>query len=117
MAICITLLEKTGEEPANTLIIFDRFGEQKLKYSKVHTCDFGEEKYLSAGDDFYANYIDTELGSVCVGAMICYDREFIESARILMLKGAELVLVPNACPMEINILAQLRGASMKTCLL
>ena len=26
-----------------------------------------------------------------------------------MLKGAELVLVPNACPMEINRLSQLRG--------
>ena len=41
--------------------------------------------------------------------MICYDREFPESARILMLKGAEIILVPNACPMEINRLSQLRG--------
>ena len=41
--------------------------------------------------------------------MICFDREFPESARILMLKGAEIVLVPNACPMEINRLSQLRG--------
>ena len=41
--------------------------------------------------------------------MICYDREFPESGRILMLKGAEIVLVPNACPMEINRLSQLRG--------
>ena len=41
--------------------------------------------------------------------MICYDREFPECARILMLKGAELLLVPNACPMEINRLSQLRG--------
>ena len=40
--------------------------------------------------------------------MICYDREFPESARILMLKGAEILLVPNACPMEINRLTQLR---------
>lgn len=44
-----------------------------------------------------------------VGSMICYDREFPESARILMLKGAELILTPNACPMEINRLSQLRG--------
>ncbi len=29
--------------------------------------------------------------------MICYDREFPESARLLMLKGAELILTPNAC--------------------
>lgn len=41
--------------------------------------------------------------------MICFDREFPESARILMLKGAELILVPNACPMEINRLSQLRA--------
>ena len=45
--------------------------------------------------------------------MICYDREFPESARILMLKGAEIILVPNACPMEINRLAQLRGRSFE----
>ncbi len=53
--------------------------------------------------------LDTASGMVKTGCMICYDREFPESARILMLKGAELVLVPNACPMEINRLAQLRG--------
>lgn len=41
--------------------------------------------------------------------MICYDREFPESARLLMLKDAELILVPNACPMEINRLSQLRA--------
>ncbi len=33
---------------------------------------------------------------------------FPESARILMLKGAELILAPNACPMEINRLSALR---------
>ncbi|MFT8344266.1 carbon-nitrogen hydrolase family protein [Clostridium beijerinckii] len=44
-----------------------------------------------------------------MGAMICYDREFPESARILMLKGAEIILVPNACPMEINRISKLRS--------
>ena len=53
--------------------------------------------------------LDTEKGTVKVGSMICYDREFPESARILMLKGAEILLVPNACPMEINRISQLRG--------
>ena len=61
------------------------------------------------GEDFYVATLDTACGEVKVGAMICYDREFPESARILMLKGAELILVPNACPMEINRLSQLRG--------
>jgi predicted amidohydrolase len=37
---------------------------------------------------------------VRAGAMICFDREFPESARLLMLGGAELILVPNACPLD-----------------
>ena len=48
--------------------------------------------------------------------MICYDREFPESARLLMLGGAELILTPNACPMEINRLAQLRGRAYENML-
>ena len=48
--------------------------------------------------------------------MICFDRAQPESARILMLKGAELILVPNACPMEINSLAQLRGRACENML-
>lgn len=108
MAIGITFLEKHEPLPKNTLVVFDRFGECVLKYSKVHTCVFGDEKRLSAGDDFHTTNLNTENGNVKIGAMICYDREFPESARILMLKGAEIILVPNACPMELNRLAQLR---------
>lgn len=116
MAVGITLLEKHQEGPRNTLILFDRFGERKLCYAKVHTCDFDVERNLTPGEEFYVAAIDTACGEVRVGAMICYDREFPESARILMLKGAELILVPNACPMEINRLAQLRGRAFENML-
>ena len=109
MAIGITLLEQHDPMPRNTIILYDRFGQKVLCYSKVHTCDFHEECNLSRGDDFYVTDLDIGRGSVRVGTMICYDREFPESARILMLKGAELILVPNACPMEINRLSQLRS--------
>lgn len=109
MAIGITLLEKYGDAPRNSLILFDRFGERKMIYAKVHTCDFDAERNLTPGEDFYVTALDTACGEIKVGAMICYDREFPESARILMLKGAELILVPNACPMEINRLSQLRA--------
>jgi predicted amidohydrolase len=109
MAIGITFLEQYEPLPRNTLCLFDRFGRKVLTYAKVHTCDFGEECRLTPGDDFYVTDLDTEQGNVIVGAMICYDREFPESARILMLKGAEIILVPNACPMEINRLSQLRA--------
>lgn len=109
MAIGITFLEKYEPSPRNSFVLFDCFGRRVLSYAKVHTCDFGEERVLTAGDTFPVAELNTAEGSVKVGAMICYDREFPESARILMLKGAELILVPNACPMEINRLSQLRG--------
>ncbi len=51
-----------------------------------------------------------------IGAMICYDREFPKSAKILMLKGAEIILVPNACPMEINRISQLRARAYENIL-
>ena len=113
MAIGITFLEAYQGGPRNTLTLFDRFGREAFTYAKVHTCDFGEERHLTPGDDFYVAELDTARGPVRVGAMICYDREFPESARILMLKGAELILVPNACPLEINRLSQLRGRAFE----
>lgn len=113
MAIGITFLEKYEPLPRNTLCLFNRFGNKVLTYAKVHTCDFSDECRLTAGDDFYVVDLDTALGSVKVGTMICYDREFPESARILMLKGAEIILVPNACPMEINRISQLRARAFE----
>ncbi|MBR2891974.1 MAG: carbon-nitrogen hydrolase family protein [Bacilli bacterium] len=116
VSIGITFLEKTNTLPKNSIVLFDRFGKLVLHYSKVHTCDFSVEANLSPGDDFYVAELDTKKGKVKVGSMICYDREFPESSRILMLKGAELVLVPNACPMEINRLSQLRGRAYENML-
>ena len=112
MAIAITFLEQHEPKPRNTVCLFDRHGKIQYCYSKVHICNFGEEddeSVLDAGDDFFVTELDTKEGVIKVGSMICYDREFPESARILMLMGAEIVLVPNACPMEINRLSQLRG--------
>ena len=116
LAIGITLLEKYKNAPRNSLVLFDRYGELKFVYAKVHTCDFGVERNLTAGGDFYVTTLDTSCGKIKTGAMICYDREFPERARILMLKGAELILVPNACPMEINRLSQLRARSFENML-
>ncbi len=113
LAICVTFLEAWEGGPRNSLVLFDRLGEKRLAYAKVHTCDFGEERYLTPGEGFETAVLDTAKGPVKVGAMICYDREFPESARILMLKGAELILTPNACPMEINRLSQLRARAFE----
>lgn len=108
MAIAITFLEKTDDLPKNSVIIYDRFGNKVLKYSKVHTVDFKMEKYTTPGEDFFVSQLDYERGKVNIGSMICFDREFPESARILMLKGAEIILVPNACFMSEIRLEQLK---------
>ena len=108
MAVGITFLESHSPKPLNSMLLFDRKGMEILHYSKVHTCAFDLEKVLAPGDDFYVSDLDIGRGIVKIGAMICFDREFPESARILMLKGAEVILAPNACPMEINRLSALR---------
>ena len=116
MSIGITFLENNGSEALNSIILFDRNGKEVLHYSKVHTCEFENERVLSSGEDFYVGELNTESGIINVGSMICFDREFPESARILMLKGAELILAPNACPLEINRLSVLRARAYENML-
>jgi predicted amidohydrolase len=113
MAIALTYLEAWQPDGAvrNTVTLIDRHGEPVLTQAKVHTCAFGwQETLLTPGEAFTTAELDTaSAGPVRVGAMICYDREFPESARALALAGAELILVPNACDMNANRLTQLRS--------
>ena len=113
MAIGATYLEETPSGSRNTLSLFDRHGAEVLRYAKAHLCTFGSEGSLEAGSDFPVIDLDTAAGPVRVGAMICFDREFPEPARLLMLAGAEVVLVPNACEIDDNRMAQLRGRSFE----
>ena len=113
MAIAVTYLERWEGPPRNSVTLFDRRGREAFTYAKVHTCDFGEERLLAPGDQFCTAALDNRQGTVRVGAMICFDREFPESARLLMLQGAEVILVPNACPMELNRLSQLRARAFE----
>lgn len=89
----ITGFTKGKKYPQNSAFIIDRNGDVILKYSKVHTCDFDWERYLESGDEFHVCQFD----GIRIGVMICYDREYPESARELMLQGAELILMPNDC--------------------
>ena len=64
-------------------------------------------------NSFPVALLDTRNGPVKVGAMICYDKEFPESARMLMLAGAESILVPNACDLEQNRLGQFKARAFE----
>ena len=93
IGVVITGFSKGNQYPKNTAWIIDRDGKVILKYSKVHTCDFDWERYLESGDIFPVCRFD----GITMGCMICYDREYPESARELMLSGAELIMHPNSC--------------------
>jgi predicted amidohydrolase len=109
VAVLFTFLETWPGGPRNSAALIDRHGETVLVYAKAHLCVFGSHEHgLTAGSEFPVATLDTSAGDVKIGVMICYDREFPETARILMLNGAEIVLVPNACDMETNRLSQFR---------
>jgi predicted amidohydrolase len=109
VAIVATLLEQVDAGVRNTAVLVDRTGAVRLVYAKVHTCAFDLEKVLEPGDDFPVAELDTAAGPVDVGVMICYDREFPESARELMLGGAEVILTPNACDLQPERIGQFRA--------
>lgn len=113
MAVAITYLEQWEGAPRNSVVLIDRRGEIVMTYAKVHTCDFDMEAALTPGDDFFVAALDTKGGDIKIGAMICYDREFPESARILMLKGAEIILTPNACTLEPHRIGQFKARAME----
>ena len=101
LAIVINYLEKWKGLPRNSSTVIDSKGNILMTYAKVHTCDFTlMEVNTTPGDDFYVCDLPIRGDLVRLGIMICYDRELPESARILMLKGAELILTPNACTLD-----------------
>ena len=87
MALC----GPEGQRPYNGLIFIDDKGRLIGTYAKCHLYD-QERNYFQPGNDFPV--FDTPLGKI--GCMICYDAGFPESARLLRLKGAELILCPSA---------------------
>lgn len=109
MAIGVTYMQAYQPLPRNAITLFDRHGKTAYTYAKVHTSDFKPmEASMTPGEEFFIATIDTRCGPLTVGSMICFDREQPESARILMLKGAELILTPNACGLDELRLQQFR---------
>ncbi len=103
MAIAITYLGMGDVKPTNNIAIIDMTGKVVLEYAKVHICFFepdGTERTLEPGKGFQVADLNFAQGIVRIGAMICFDREFPESARSLSLQGAEIIVTPNACELH-----------------
>jgi predicted amidohydrolase len=113
MAIVITYLQRWDGAPRNAATVIDRRGEIVLTYAKVHTCDFAMEAALTPGDAFPTADLHIADGHVRIGVMVCFDREFPESARALMLGGAEVILTPNACLLGDDRVGQFRARAFE----
>ncbi|MEM0481654.1 MAG: nitrilase-related carbon-nitrogen hydrolase [Nitrososphaerota archaeon] len=88
--------ESSGGALYNTSFVIDSDGRYLGKYRKMHLPDdecFWEAHHFTAGDLGY-NVFETSLCRV--GVLICYDQWFPEPARILALKGAEIIFYPSA---------------------
>jgi predicted amidohydrolase len=86
-----SLCERDGEALFDTAVLVGAEGIA-LHYRKLHL--FGEEKRPFAPGDLGLPVARTSFG--VVGLCICYDLRFVETARILALRGAELLCVPTA---------------------
>lgn len=93
IGVIATAITKGTNKPQNSAYVISKQGNTLMKYSKVHTCDFADESCLENGDAFHV----CDFHGIKLGLMICYDREYPESARVLMMKGAEIILIPNDC--------------------
>ena len=113
IAIAATFLEQVVHPegdvlpPRNSVAMIDRHGEIVYTYAKVHPAWSGAdgtdpEGLTMAGRTFYSGNLDLGpgRGNVTVCSNICFDREHPESARLCMLAGAELVLLPTACTVD-----------------
>lgn len=81
------------DRPFNTLVVR---GEATAAYRKIHLYDsFGyrESDRLTAG---VTEPVLVEVGGLRVGLMTCYDLRFPEMARLLVDRGAEVLVVPAA---------------------
>lgn len=80
----------------NTAVVFDIDGNIAGKYRKMHIPDdpgFYEKFYFAPGDLGF-NPIDTSIGRI--GVLVCWDQWYPEAARLMAMKGAELLVYPTA---------------------
>lgn len=113
LAMVITFLHQQGAGAASAAAVIDADGAVVLVQHKVHVCDFSWEAVLTPGQEFRAAPVLTRAGPVELGVMICFDREFPESARVLALAGAELIVCPNACLLCDDRIGQLRARAFE----
>lgn len=84
----------------NTAVVFEKDGSIAGKYRKMHIPDdpaYYEKFYFTPGDLGFEP-IQTSVG--CLGVLVCWDQWYPEAARLMALKGAEILIYPTAIGWE-----------------
>ncbi|MCV3740565.1 N-carbamoylputrescine amidase [Lentilactobacillus hilgardii] len=96
----VSFFERCGNTFFNSLVVIDADGKVLDVYRKTHIPDghnYEEKFYFSPGDTGFKVW-KTRYGRI--GAGICWDQWFPETARILTLMGAEIIFYPTAIGSE-----------------
>ena len=84
----------------NTAVVFEKDGTIAGKYRKMHIPDdpaYYEKFYFTPGDLGFEP-IDTSVGRL--GVLVCWDQWYPEAARLMAVRGAELLIYPTAIGWE-----------------
>lgn len=86
----------------NTAVVFEKDGEIAGKYRKMHIPDdpsYYEKFYFTPGDLGFEP-IKTSVGNL--GVLVCWDQWYPEAARLMALKGADVLIFPTAIGYDVN---------------
>ncbi len=84
----------------NTAVVFESDGSVAGMYRKMHIPDdpaYYEKFYFTPGDLGFEP-IDTSVGRL--GVLVCWDQWYPEAARLMALRGAEILIYPTAIGWE-----------------
>ncbi len=100
VAIPASIFERDGQHFYNSLAMIDAGGELMGVYRKSHIPDgpgYEEKFYFRPGNTGFKAW-ETKFGKIGVG--ICWDQWFPETARAMMLLGADILFYPTAIGSE-----------------
>lgn len=101
VVLVISLFEKRAPGLYhNTAVVIEKDGSIAGKYRKMHIPDdpaYYEKFYFTPGDLGFMP-IDTSVGRL--GVMVCWDQWYPEAARLMALRGAEILIYPTAIGYE-----------------
>ncbi|RIV82742.1 N-carbamoylputrescine amidase [Aurantiacibacter zhengii] len=100
VAIPTSFFERDGHHYYNTLAMIDAEGEIMGTYRKSHIPDgpgYEEKFYFRPGNDGFKVW---QVFGATIGIGVCWDQWYPETARVLALKGAQVLFYPTAIGSE-----------------